>query len=457
MINYIIAKKEPLIEEFLNQEQELFEHKKKCSGPIQIIFSEILENNIKELKSHLDSINVPFRIHFAHKPTKSKTVISEVKKQGLCIDVASPKELLSALNAGFRKQEIECTGPKTRDFIEKAVNEECLISVDSIGELNIISELAKKETHIILRISDLQCNDRFYLNAESRFGIAQHLLPEAYNIIKSNKLLVLRGFHYHNVIRTSDVKVSLLKNMMQIMEDSYKEGFTPDLFNIGGDLRKPMLEDFNEWLSFLQNLEEELIKNEVKSTWRNHAYGMYINHKQRISGREKVEGMFTTENYKNTLSEVLLDSNLAKRITENMWVLLLEPGWLLLQNVGITLVEVIGIKETSSKQKLIIVNANRTNFSTGMKEIFCDPILISKDKNKDSFSGFIVGNLCEEKDFIMKRRVFFNSEPKEGDILCFMNTAGYISDFEDASPIQQPTVKKFTASKNENIWSIKEE
>lgn len=450
-----------LIEDFVSDKERVFSVMAKHYGPVHIVFPQQIEENIISFSNALVQTGVESSIHLAHKPTKSKSLIKAASGQNIGLDVASLSELNSALSCGFSGDRIECTGPKTRAFLEKAISEGCLISIDSIMELKILSEMKDKKIRILLRIANPECSDRNYLAAESRFGIAKSLLEEAYNLLGANTHLSLEGFHYHNSIGSSDLKAGFTNDLVNIMQDAYRRGFSPTIINIGGFFREPTLADYSEWEKFLELIEQGLVENKEIPTWRNFSYGMYLNERKRVTGREKVQGMFGTDSSKEVISNMLLDTNLTGRalseiMAENMWTLMLEPGWNLFQQCGITLVEVIGTKRTPSGKNLVLVNANRTNLSTGMKEWFTDPIHISRDENGSNFEGFVVGNLCEEHDFLSKRLFHFDSEPKEGDVLCFVNSAAYSADFEEASPLQQPRGKKFSAVKSSE-WEISEE
>jgi len=414
----IEASKTPLIEDFLSDKKKLFSISKKYCGPVNIVFPQQIKENIKLFSDTLKSTGVNFKIYLAHKPTKSKSLIKEANNQNIGIDVASLNELQSALSAGFTGDQIGCTGPKTRNFLEMAARHGCLISVDSIMELKMLARIRNGKIRILLRIADLECKDRNYIGIESRFGIPKKMLDEVYEILDDHIELSLEGFHYHNNVRVPEVKAGFLDDVISIMQDAYKKGFSPTIINIGGDFRRPTLHDYSEWGKFLDVIEQALIQNKSMPTWRNYSYSMYLNSKNRVSGRGKIQGMFTATKSEEVISTMLLNTSLRGRalseiIAENMWSLMVEPGWILFQQCGITLVEVIGTKQTASGKNLVIVNANRTNFSTNMKEWFTDPIHLSKDNNNNNnnnnnvFEGFIVGNLCEENDFLIKRLIHF--------------------------------------------------
>jgi diaminopimelate decarboxylase len=80
-----------------------------------------------------------------------------------------------------------------------------------------------------------------------------------------------------------------------------------------------------------------------------------------------------------------------------------------------------------------------------MRKWITDPIHISKNKNSsnESCEAFIFGNLCKEDDVLLDRKVYFDKKPKIGDLLVFVNTAGYAGNFEDTNAILQPKNKNY--------------
>jgi hypothetical protein len=81
-----------------------------------------------------------------------------------------------------------------------------------------------------------------------------------------------------------------------------------------------------------------------------------------------------------------------------------------------------------------------------MRDYIMDPILISQQSNQEKTEAFIVGSLCREEDFLMKRKIAFDKKPISGDIIGFANTAAYRMDFENASPHLHSTGTKLVGS-----------
>lgn len=453
----LTQKRGPLIQDLLKNKQLLRRAIKLGEGPVQVLIPEQMKHNIRDLLITLEDLGLRSRVMFAHKSSRSNVFALQAAQSEIGIDVASREELISALSAGFRGRSIECTGPKNTRFLRLALQHECLISCDSLLELETIENLGVP-AQILLRISDPRAADRSLKVRASRFGILQEDVPKAYEMFKRSPQLSLQGFHIHTDERAADVKAGFLENMISLMEQSYIEGFSPSIINIGGGLRTQTIEDIREWEHYVSFLEEAIIERKNPKTWRNFTYGLALNQKGRISGREKIQGKMTTGSATTVLQEMFENRSLRERtlseiIRENMWTVMTEPGSLLLQQAGITLVEVIGVK-SSTYGPIILCDANMYNLSIQMHEMFLDPVLLS-DEPEHRFEGFLMGNLCREEDILMKRKVAFSRVPKQGDIICFLNTASY-GDFEDSNPHKHPSLRKLVAVKNDD-WTLVDE
>jgi diaminopimelate decarboxylase len=143
--------------------------------------------------------------------------------------------------------------------------------------------------------------------------------------------------------------------------------------------------------------------------------------------------------------------SLARFITENGFSLTVEPGSALLDNCGVSLVEIIDIKTAESGMNLMVCNTHALNLSQRGKEAVSDPLLIKRShgSSQKAFSACIAGILCRETDMLSTRNIEFDERPEAGDLLCFLNTAAYLSDFEEASPHQHPKGKKLVVLKRD--------
>jgi diaminopimelate decarboxylase len=147
--------------------------------------------------------------------------------------------------------------------------------------------------------------------------------------------------------------------------------------------------------------------------------------------------------------------SLGDLLFENNIKLIIEPGFALSTTAGITIMDVIGVKETSCSAKLVQVDGHIFSISSNMIEHLSDPQLIfNGESSNKKFEGYIIGSLCREDDFIMKRKITFPKEPKVGDRLVFFNTGSYAMSYERCNPQRFEEAKYFTAKKVNGKWEL---
>lgn len=454
------------LKDWLAERDRVFDIAGRVKGPVHVIFPQMMRRNISDLKNTLGDLGLQYRIYFAHKPTKSRAFIRQALKEGIGLDVASENELVSVLAAGFRGDQIECTGVKNDAFLELAARHGCLIVIDSIGELRRLAAVKDKcgipaRTNIMIRISDINFADRNQKLRHSRFGSSQRDLPEFFAFLQKRKDFQFIGYHLHNDERESDIRAGQLENMLTLMEQAYEEGFEPTLLNIGGGLRRDILQDYNEWAHFVNALEESLLEHRAPISWERFSYGMRLNDKGKVAGRGAVQGLIPSADFTKILSEIFASDRQRGRalgaiITENGFDVITEPGHALLDQCGISLFRVVETKESKEGENLVLMDGNMYNLAVPMREYLLDPIHIPaaepKASNDEPYEGFMIGNLCREEDFLMRRKIFFRQKPVAGDLVAFVNTAAYKMDFENANPHMHIAGTKIAAYRQNGKW-----
>ena len=452
----------PLVKDLLKQEDFLHSLASSHAGPVHVLVPEIMDENIQAFRKVFAEFAVQPAIHFAHKCNQSSVFLKRAKHGGINVDVASLQELQAALSVGFLGKAISCTGPKNDAFLRLAIKSRCLISVDSLEELHRVAEIAKQGSvegvDVLLRINDLAPAQRKLVLKPSRFGISQHVLPQAYALLREHPTLQLRGFHHHHDGYDAIAKAEFIDNMLKLTRQAYDEGFRPDVLDLGGSFRAPVLRQPSDWTSFVDRLCEQVRNGEEVPVWGTQPYGLHLDTSGQIIGREKVLSLAVSEHYGDFLRSLLSSKlasgrSVAQTIGDSLFTFMIEPGFALVYNAGFSLLKVIEVKSSSGGQPLIVLDGNLFSLSTKMVDVIADPILISRGTTeKRPLTAYLVGNLCREDDFLMKRAVTFDRVPQPGDVLVFANTAAYASDFEETSSILQPKGKKVVCVKKQNGW-----
>ena len=449
----------PIVKDFINNYSKLVSNTTLLvdEGVKHIIFPQVMEENINKIKEELTDGNA--ELYLAMKSTHSLGLIEEAKKQEVGIEVSSLGELEVALEKGFKK--IIAGGPKNNSYLKKSIGANTLISVDSIDELRKIVRTGNK-ARIMLRISNPESIGKNVLIKTSRFGIRKKEIEDALNIITENKeRIILEGFHFHADGYDAETKKGFIMYFFNLISECNKKGLNQIKYiNIGGGFRHSLIEDQNTWLKYIRQLENDLTEGNDIKVWGNYTYGMSINEKGKVSGRTIAESKGVKNDYISEIKTILYSKIQGSNFTisdllfENDFTLILEPGFALSTTAGITIIDVIGTKTTPCKAELILLDGHMFSLSVNMIEHLTDPHLISMNDSKEEYEAYLIGSLCREDDFLMKRKVKFPNKPEEGDKLIFLNTGSYAMSYEQCTPQRHQKPKYIRATKNNDTWEI---
>ena len=422
------------------------------SGPVQFYFPDVFRDNVKNLKSELTYFSFPISIFFAHKANKSKVFVREAKKAGINIDVASLKELENALSNGFSGTKIECTGIKNEKFIQRSIENDCLLVVDSLDELRLIKEYSSKshKPRILFRISNIFPKQEGYART-TRFGISRE---EFIELSKGKELqnYVVEGLHLHFDEYIPEHKAAMINELLSMYSYLFQNNIFPKILNIGGGYRFSLIEE-SEKESIMESIEQ--------TSFEQVAYAQTIIGIEKGRNAKLSKTLVNDKLFPLKLFEFLkkvFDHNIENKllIDELNLTLGLEPGYALLDNCGVIVMRVLGTKKINESKSAVIIDGNMYNLSNQMKKWVTDPILLSKHttSSNEPYEAFVMGNLCKEDDLLLDRKITFNKKPQTGDLLLFCNTAGYSGSFEDTDAILQPRVKNYIFALDESGKTI---
>ncbi len=134
--------------------------------------------------------------------------------------------------------------------------------------------------------------------------------------------------------------------------------------------------------------------------------------------------------------------SVARVLRENMIELWLEPGKSLVDHAGLTLASVEFVKEASDGSVLVNVDISRDKVCPADQEVMLDPVVIYRSEapgpaGRSPTGVFFAGNLCLERDMIFNHLTFVDRIPEPGDIVAFINTAGYQMDLSASAALMQ--------------------
>lgn len=215
-----------------------------------------------------------YKVHYAIKANFDSFILNEISKAGFGADCVSIGEIRHAISCGFNASNIAYAGVgKTDDEILEAIKLGIgCFNVESIEELNIISEIANKNNsiaNVALRLNpNIDAHTHHYITtglAENKFGISLNLLDEALTLAKSLPGLNMRGLHFHigSQILTMEPYALLCERIKPILEKATKGyGLKIDYINVGGglgiDYENPTVNPISDYKGYFDTFKNNL-------------------------------------------------------------------------------------------------------------------------------------------------------------------------------------------------------
>jgi diaminopimelate decarboxylase len=454
----------PWVSQLLRNKGLLNEILEKYGSPVNIHNKGEFHENCRAFQEVGENLGVDLGIFFARKANKCKTFVSEAKAANIGVDTASYQELADCIEVGLPSDKIVLTAAiKSRKLLELAVNNEVLVVLDNLDELELLQSTCKKlgkSCKIGLRVSGFLFEDTL----PTRFGIclqeAKVLLLEEFTPNGKFRLLNFQGFHFHINGYSIQQRATALSQTIQLADQLRAEGIECQFIDIGGGYLVNYLESADEWNEFHQELNKAILGKRKPITYRNDPLGMFL-HKGEIFGSPKVYPYYN-EHPKGIFLQGILeskfdsDTKLHEALSSRHIQLRIEPGRSLLDQTGITISEVMFRKKTSQGHRFIGLGMNRTQLRSSSEDFLLDPIFISNadSQNPEPVEGYLVGAYCLEQELILKRKMEFASLPEVGDLVCFVNTAGYMTHFYESQAHLLDLAKNLFFEDEENFEGV---
>ena len=407
---------------------------KQHGSPLNLVWPHAFELNTQALLAVLKRYNVPYAIFYGAKANKSQSMLGAAANSGIGVDVSSIHELQAALRAGTPAAKICATGPaKTAVFHQALICAGSLICVDSLEEFDHLQSAVEArrpltKARVLLRY-------RPKSSPQSRFGMnAQDLLDSLQRLTRSTDIFHFEGFHFHLGGYGFESRAQALREVTGFVEAAREMGLSPQMIDIGGGLPIRYVEP-QTYARFLQHDNQPSHYHNQKVPDAYYPYGAELTAPQWLTLLLEAEH-----------SPGLSISNYLK--LQNI-TLALEPGRSLVDQAAISLFRVTRTKQLADNKTVIFVegssfSACETWFAS---EYLVDPILISSHAPPHTpTQAYIAGHSCLDDDVISHRLINFSTAPQPGDLLIYVNTAGYQMDLLENEFHRHPLPRRLTAT-----------
>jgi diaminopimelate decarboxylase len=397
---------------------------KGLGSTLHLLLPDVFVENVRQFQHVLDQHGVNGLILFAKKANKARCFIERCQSLGIGVDAASLQEVEQALGGGVPGAHIGITGPgKHPALLALALRQRCLIAIDSVEELHACATQARQ----------LGCRGRLLLRCRphsqprSRFGMSESESAEALRLcLQYRDLLDMEGFSFHLSGYSAQARAEQAWRMVDTCLDARNRGLSHcSTINIGGGFAVRYVTQ-DDWTRFLQ-------QQQPQHYHAGKSFDDFYPYYSAAPGAAMLD---------EVLTHAVNGATLASRLRQHGLRLLLEPGRALLDQAGFTLFEIQSVKDRSQEAEGAagygIVTVGGTSFSLSEQwfnsEYAPDPLLLPRcvENAAAEYAACVGGASCLDSDLVTWRKIRFQQRPRAGDMLLYLNTAGYQMDSNES-------------------------
>ena len=218
---------------------------KALQTPFYFYDLNLLDQTLNEIKR--TARDTRYKVHYAIKANANPGILRRIQAAGLGVDCVSGGEIMAAVEAGFKPEQIVFAGVGKSDWEIELALEKCIgcFNVESEPELHVINEIAKtmdKKANIAIRVNpNIDAHTHGYITtglAENKFGINLEQLNEIINLVNSLDNVKLEGLHFHigSQITETEPFVMLCQTINKLQDEYEALGIRFSTINVGGGL-----------------------------------------------------------------------------------------------------------------------------------------------------------------------------------------------------------------------------
>ncbi|MFD9037630.1 alanine racemase [Streptomyces bottropensis] len=389
-------------------------------GPYHVLFPDRFDTNATAFRQAFTEAGVDGRVFFAKKANKAAVYAERAAVAGLGVDVASQGELREALAAGVRGEDLVVTGPaKADDLLRVALLQGALVAVDALDELDrllsLAAELGRTARVLLRRLPPQQ--------PHSRFGMDDGELDAALRRCATGPV-DMEGFSFHLSGYDTRQRTDLTAELIHLCARARGLGLRADRISIGGGFAVDYVAA-DDWRRFEESRRPEHFHAEK-------SFGGFYPYHSPVAGADALRTILAA-----TPTGADEGTSLAGLLRAAGITLLVEPGRALLDQAGFTVFRVQGVKERDG-YALLTVDGTSLSLSEQWfdSEFLPDPVLVPAGTRPVADAGpypaCVGAATCLESDMLTWRKIPFPLRPAAGDLLVYLNTAGYQMDSNES-------------------------
>jgi diaminopimelate decarboxylase len=405
-------------------------------SPLHLLLPQVFAQNAAAFNEVLRKTRVDGLVMYAKKANKARSFVECCPHLALGVDAASVAEASLALSAGVSGRLIGISGPaKHPQLMRLAVQHASLVAMDSIDELRAFAAVAATQH----RVARVLLRWRPESQPRSRFGMGDAELDQAINLCGAMQHdVALEGFSFHLSGYSAAERADAAHRLIDRCEDARRLGLRAAHVDIGGGFAVRYVAT-DAWRDFMA----------LQAPQHYHAakrFDDFYPYASDCHGPAMLEEILSRRLQAAPQSPALPQDTLAERLRNEGIHLLLEPGRALLDQAGITAFRVQGVKDRPG-EAYGIVTVDGMSFSMSEQwfnsEYLPDPLLIGDEPDSAApYAAAVAGASCLDSDMVTWRKLRLPRRPKVGDLLVYLNTAGYQMDSNESPFHDLPLPRK---------------
>lgn len=436
----LTARTAPWMDRLLGDADECRRLLAEFGSPVNVLDFSPLRGHVEALTAVASAEGVHLGVFAARKANKTVGVVTAAQRAGIGVDVASLRELQTALDTGIAPDRVIVTAAvKPRALLEAAIGRGCIVSADDEDEYLDILDTARAlslDARIALRLAIVHSDV-----PPTRFGSTPERWLDVLGRAGTDGVRI-EGLHFHlNGYAVADRAHGIVR-ACAFAADLRAAGHDVAFVDIGGGFPVRYLDDEGQWRAFWRRLADD----PGAVTWRGDDLGLEDATADRPSSQ--VYPFWQSLDAAAWLGELLATAvdgtTVAERLREADLDLHCEPGRALLDGCGLSLAAVAFRKETSDGLPIIGLHMNRTQLRSTSRDVLLDPVWIRPDDAappSDPQDGFLVGAYCIEEELLLRRRLRFPAGVSRDDLIAFPNTGGYLMHILESPSHQIPLAR----------------
>lgn len=211
-------------------------------SPLYVFDENGFRENYHLLNSAMKAKYAKYRIAYSYKTNYTPYICAVAKEMGAYAEIVSGMEYEIAKRIGYEDQQIIFNGPDKGNAGVEAFLKGAIINVDSIDELSILCETAKKNSERCFKIG-IRINLNVGQNFISRFGMDEDDVEKAFRIVEKIGNLQITGLHCH-ISRCRNLEAWRKRTeIMLAFADRFFED-TPEYLDLGSGMFGSMAPEF---------------------------------------------------------------------------------------------------------------------------------------------------------------------------------------------------------------------